>query len=82
MKLLNSALASTSGSASTTWTYVGNEAPDEISFANDSGGDAILVIGDHTIKVKAGESFDATFPVTISTIDITINGDYRLVVGV
>ncbi len=83
MKLLsNSALASTSGSVSTTWTYVGNESPDEISFANDSSGDAQLNIGEYVFTVKAGETFDVAFPIPFSEIGISTNGAYRLMVGV
>ena len=86
MKLLNSALASTSGSSSTTWTYVGNETPNEFEFANDSIQDATLAISisggvDYTFTVKAGEGFATRIPETFTEIVITISGNYRMLVG-
>ena len=86
MKLLNSALASTSGTTSTTWSYIGNESPNEIEFANDSTAVATLEIStdggvDYTFTVNAGEGFATEIPGDFTDIVITANGKYRMLVG-
>ncbi len=81
MKLLDSELAYTSGSGDTTWTYTGNETPNEVEFSNDSTGDATLAIGKYTFTVKSGETFETRIPISFTEIVITISGDFRMLVG-
>lgn len=73
-------LESTSGSTSTTYTYSGSTA-NSIAFSNDGANDATLVIQGHTIVVKPGEVFESRFTTPITEVDITINGDYRMLLG-
>lgn len=75
-------LDSTSGSTNTTYTYTGvGHTANSISFANDASGNATIVINGHSITIKPGEVFDASFPVSFTQVGITVSGAYRMLIG-